>query len=484
MRGLEQNHVSPRRQVKDSGQGIFMFRQALLVLLLMSISSFAAEDQVEGKWMGNLAVGDGVVLRVVFNLTRAGDGYIGTLDSPDQGATGIPLTSVEMDDGALVVRIDTLRAQYRGELADGGFSGVFQQAGQRLALKLTRIDQTPTIARPQNPQDPLPYRVEEVVVRASGGHQLAGTLTLPADVTSDLIGIVLVSGSGPQDRDETIFEHRPFRLIADRLTKAGVAVLRYDDRGVGGSTGATPMDTSADFADDARDMVNWLEARPEIRTVGLLGHSEGGLIGTMLATEEPAPIDFLVSLAGPSVRGDELLTTQVHRMASAAQMPANVLETLNKVNRGAYDTIRAHPDRAEREAALLEYFDHIAKQLSASDRANLGIPEGDLSPMVRQLGVQWMYYFMTYDPAPRVTELELPVFAAFGELDLQVAAKQNVQAFNEIARPNPDNLIKIYPAANHLFQNARTGMINEYGELTETMAERVLDDIVAWVTAR
>ncbi len=461
-----------------------MFRQALLVFLLISVSSFAADDEVEGKWMGNLAVGDGVVLRVVFNLTRAGDGYIGTLDSPDQGAMGIPLSSVEIADGSLVVRIDPLRAEYRGELTDSGVSGVFRQAGQRLPLKLARIDQTPTIARPQNPQDPLPYRVEDVVVRASGGHQLAGTLTLPSDATGELIGVVLVSSSGPHDRDETIFEHRPFRLIADRLTKAGVAVLRYDDRGVGGSTGATPMDTSADFADDARDMANWLKTRPEIRSVGLLGHNEGGLIGTMLATEEPAAIDFLVSLAGPSVRGDELLATQVELMASAAQMPANVLDTLNDVNRRAYNTIRKHADRAEREAALLEFFENVAKQLSASDRAYLGIPEGDLTPMVRQLSVQWMHYFMTYDPAPRVAELELPVFAAFGGLDLQVAAKQNVKAFNEIARPHPDNLIKIYPTANHLFQNARTGMINEYGELTETMAEHVLADIVAWVTAR
>lgn len=462
-----------------------MFRQTLFVLLaLMSVSSFTAEEMVEGKWMGDLAVGDGVVLRVVFNLTREGDGFTGTLDSPDQGAMGIPLSAVEVVDDSLVVRIDVLRAEYRGEFADGTFDGIFKQAGQQLSLALARIESTPTIARPQNPLDPLPYRVEEVVVRASGGHQLAGTLTFPNEVTDELIGIVLVSGSGPQDRDETIFEHRPFRLIADRLTKAGVAVLRYDDRGVGGSTGMTPMDTSADFANDARDMVNWLKRQPAIGTVGLLGHSEGGLIGTMLATEETPAIDFLVSLAGPSVRGDLLLSTQVERMASAAQMPANVLETLNKVNRGAYDTIRAHADRGEREAALLEFFEHIAKQLSATDRAYLGIPEGDLSPMVRQLGVQWMHYFMTYDPAPHVAALELPVFAAFGGLDLQVAAKQNVTAFNEIAQPHPDNLIRIYPTANHLFQTARTGMINEYGELTETMAERVLDDIVAWVTAR
>ena len=458
---------------------------ALLGLVaLVGFASEAAEDTVSGKWMGKLAVGGGMTLRVVFNLSKEGDDYQGTLDSPDQGATGIPLSRVEVADDTIVLRIDPLRAEFRGELADGEWAGTFHQAGQKLPLRLSRVESTPGIARPQNPLDPLPYPTEEVIIDTTAGHQLAGTLTLPQDQDSDLVGVVLVTGSGAQDRDETIFAHRPFRLIADRLTRQGVAVLRYDDRGVGGSGGATVMDTTADFAQDAKDAVNWLAARPEIRSVGLIGHSEGGLIATLLAVDADRPIDFLVSLAGPGVRGDELLARQIERMATAAQMPANVLETLNRVNTGAYDTIRANPDPSEREAALTTYFEHIASQLSATDRAYLGIPEGDLSPMVRQMSVQWMHWFMSYDPAPAIAALDIPVFAAFGGLDLQVDSTQNKPAFDAILTANPSNQVKLYPRANHLFQTAETGMINEYGELTETMAEEVLADIVAWVSAR
>ena len=447
-------------------------------------SAQASEDLIEGRWLGKLAVGDETTLRVVFNLSRSGDEYGGTLDSPDQGAMGIPLTAVEVDGSSVIVKMDALRAEYRGELRDGELTGVFQQAGQRLRLNLVRTEAAPGIARPQDPQGVLPYRVEDVVVQTAAGHQLAGTLTLPAAPGEALTGVVLVSGSGPQDRDETIFAHRPFRLIADRLTRAGVAVLRYDDRGVGGSTGATPMDTTADFADDAREMVAWLKKHPEVGSVGLLGHSEGGLIGTLLGTGDDPTIDFLVSMAGPSLPGDELLLSQIDGMARAAQMPPNALALLNQINRGAYDLIRANDSPVERERALSDYFRQLAEQLSVTERAYIGIPEGDLTPMVKQLSAEWMHWFMTHDPAPHIADLKIPVFAAFGGLDLQVSSRQNKGAFNDLAGVNPDVLVKIYPAMNHLFQRAQTGMLNEYGELTETMAEEVLGDIINWVSAR
>ncbi|MEL6536157.1 MAG: alpha/beta fold hydrolase, partial [Bacteroidota bacterium] len=283
----------------------------LMMLWMVATGSLAAQD-LSGTWKGTLEV-SGTQLEVFFNLTKTDDAYSGTMDVPMQGAKDLPLDKVEVTGNGVTLGFSAAGITYEGEYQAGkGIVGTFNQGPMSESMNLTR-EESGSVAmnRPQEPKGPFPYTSEEVTFRnETEGITLAGTLTLPEGGTPTAAAI-LISGSGPQNRDEELLGHKPFWVLADHLTRNGIAVLRYDDRGVGQSTGEFSGATSEDFAGDVAAAMAYLQARPEVKAdqIGLIGHSEGGLIAPLVAAQYDG-VSFIVSMAGPGVNGEEIILAQ------------------------------------------------------------------------------------------------------------------------------------------------------------------------------
>ncbi len=466
----------------------------LLILALGSVDPVGAQQasgptDFRGVWTGLLDVG-AVELRLVFHVEPAGDdSFTGTLDSPDQGAAGIPATSVSVRGDTLRFTIAPLSAVFEGTLSRDGsrLEGTFTQGPARLPLVLTRDEAPPPPERPQNPTPPLPYRVQDVrVENPPAGVSLAGTLTLPSG-PGPFPGVVLVTGSGPQDRDEAIMGHKPFLVLADHLTREGIAVLRYDDRGVGASTGTFATATSEDFTSDALAAVAFLHARSDIGAVGIVGHSEGGLVGPLAATRSGG-VDFVVMLAGPGLPGDEILYLQGALIARAGGASEESVAANLDIQKRLFQVLRSEPDSAVAAGKLRAALDEAVAALPAEVRGSMA---DDLAPQaleaqLRQLNTPWFRFFLTYDPRPTLEKVRVPVLALNGELDLQVPADANVR---EISRAlerggNRDAVARALPGLNHLFQTATTGSPSEYGSIPETMSPMALQAVSAWIKER
>jgi uncharacterized protein len=330
--------------------------------------------------------------------------------------------------------------------------------------------QSPRADRPQTPMPPFPYQAEDVAYanRKSPGVDLAGTLTLPSG-KGPFPAVVLITGSGAQDRDETLVGHKPFLLLADALTRRGVAVLRVDDRGVGGSTGASPSNTSADFATDVEAGVAFLRSRPDIdgRRIGLLGHSEGGVIGPMVAQKDPS-IAFVVMLAGPALPGREIIASQARDLALASGATAEAAQSIYQLQDHILQAVIGAPD----DAALVQRVNEVMR--TAGQRPP---PPAQL----QALGSPWYRYFITYDPAPALRSLKVPVLALVGSKDVQVPASANIPALKAALAGNRRAEVVELAGLNHLFQTAGSGSPAEYAAISETMAPSALGLIVDWV---
>jgi dienelactone hydrolase len=348
-----------------------------------------------------------------------------TLDSPAQGATGIPATIDLLTKDSIKISVESIGASYAARYVDGQLQGTFTQHGIKIPLNMKETSPTGP-NRPQTPKGPFPYTTEEVTFQnAKAGATLAGTLTVPKGGAKCVI--IMVTGSGPENRDEEVAYHKPFAVIADRLARAGIATLRYDDRGVGNSVGGeTKHTTSLDVAEDATAGIEWLRAQKRFKKVGLLGHSEGGLIAFMLAAQKK--VDFVVSLAGPAVRGDSIMLYQAHTSGNPFTKNIN------------------------------------AEQLRSMMKTNT-----------------WVTYFMDYDPTENITNTKCPVLALNGSKDCQVPADMNIPVLRRLLPKNKKNVIKEYEGLNHMFQHCQTGRPDEYYTLEETMSEEVLFDIVTWL---
>ncbi|HKJ03814.1 MAG TPA: alpha/beta hydrolase [Longimicrobiales bacterium] len=434
-----------------------------------------------GAWTGRLDTG-AATLTLVFHVAQArGGGFEGTLDSPDQGATGIPATEVTVDEGTLRFAVANLAVTYVAALsADGStLTGTFTQGPAPLPLTLTR-GEAEAPKRPQNPTLPLPYRSVGVTVpNAAAGVTLAGTLTLP-DGPGPFPAAVLVTGSGPQDRDETLLGHKPFLVLSDHLTRAGIAVLRYDDRGTGESTGSFATATSEDLASDALAAVAFLRARRDMGAVGIVGHSEGGLVGPMAAARS-ADVAFVVMLAGPGLPGRRIIQLQ-SELIGRAEGESEAMVRLNAATQAKlFDIVAGEPD-PQAAAPLLR---------AALQEASAGLPREQATPeamdaQVRQVNSPWFRFFLTYDPRPTLAQVEVPVLALNGSLDLQVPAEVNLREVGAaLARGhNPDATTRMLPGLNHLFQRAETGAPSEYAKIQETMNPAALDAVTSWILAR
>ena len=407
-----------------------MKKTILFLCFLCSWLGVSAQHAMDGVWTGKLNVGPQTLTIVLHVAHETSGNVVCSLDSPDQGAMNIPVKSDYCSADSISVSLEQLGLSYQGRLKGDEIVGTFTQ-GMAFPLTLKRGEEK--LKRPQNPVEPFPYKTEEVTfTNATDKATLVGTLSYPTDYKKGKTPVVLmVTGSGQENRDEKIFGHKPFLVIADYLARHGVASLRYDDRGFGKSTGGDVKHaTTADFARDAASGIEFLRTLKCFSKVGVLGHSEGGSIAFMLGAK--GKVDFVISMAGIGVRGDTALTAQANRLLELSGQPMRLSTLQYRVN--AY--MKKSP---------------------------------------------WLNFFMDYDPSGDISKALCPVMAINGERDVQVISPLNLIGIKAHLTENPKNFVKEYPALNHLFQHCTTGNVSEYRMIEETISPEVLEDIVRFI---
>ncbi|MHB0936634.1 MAG: alpha/beta hydrolase family protein [Armatimonadota bacterium] len=465
----------------------------IFLVSLIGIGAAWAQDagaRLVGTWAGTLKV-QNQQLRLVFKITAGANGTLtGTLDSPDQGATDIPVPKVVLDGNKVQLQMPMLRAQFTGTLNGKGdtITGQFSQGGANLPLVLTRTVAAPGLNRPQQPKPPFPYQDEPVAfTNPRAGIRLAGTLTYP-DGRGPFPAVVLIAGSGPSDRDETLFGHKPFWVLADYLTRRGIAVLRYDKRGIGASTGNLATATMEDYADDALAGVEYLKARKDVADparIGLIGHSEGGTVAPMVANRTP-DVSFLVLLAGDGVVGEQILLLQGAAIVKAMGGDDAAIAEQNAVQRALFAILKQHPNDETARQKLHQYFTDRINALPEEQRQAMGDPEPYIQGQIAFLVNPWMRHFLTYDPATALRKLRVPVLALNGSKDTQVTPAENLAAITAVLKESgtKDVTVRELPDLNHLFQTADTGSPQEYGQIEETFSPEALQIIGDWVVQR
>lgn len=471
-----------------------MLKQAVfaLVSILVFQPAFTQPPtpSLAGIWQGNLKISGGIELRIVFHLQHndAGD-YTATMDSPDQGAKGIPVGKVAVQERQVHIEVPVIHGLYEGEVQTGDSTivGKWSQGGMSFDLILQRTLQVDEPKRPQTPQPPFPYRAEDVgFENLADGIRLAGTLTIP-ERNGPFPAAILITGSGPQDRDETLLGHKPFLVLADYLTRQGIAVLRFDDRGVGASGGNFATATSEDFAQDVEAALDFLQSRTEIDTarIGLIGHSEGGLIAPMVAARNAA-VAFIVLLAGPALPGENILELQSELIGRGMGFSERFLQFQRATAKQMYAILKTEPvDSIAKEkiralhAAVWETLDDSLK----AEYRQYGDPEKLLEAGLEQMLSPWFRFFLTYDPRPTLRQVRCPVLALYGERDMQVPAKENSKAIQTELSAGGNTRVTVLklPRLNHLFQSCQTGLPAEYGKIEQTMAPEVLERIAHWI---
>lgn len=428
-------------------------RRFLLTIILVPMCAMLWAQT--GTWSGRLDV-QGTKLTLVFHL----DGDKPAMDSPDQGAKGIPIQVDKDDMGKISIKIPKIGASYEGLWLGKQIAGTFSQSGVSFPLTLTPGEDKPN--RPQTPGGPFPYEQEEVSF-SNGDAILTGTLVLPKGYSRQTPVLILVTGSGQQDRDETIFYHKPFAVIADALGREGIATLRYDDRMMGGSTGDVKNATTLDFKDDALSGIKLLRGRFD--KVGVLGHSEGGTIALMLAAEGQA--DFVVSLAGMAVSGAETIVDQSRTGLLSMGYPEKTVDTYcDAVSKAAY--VRVHGGMMP-----------SVKDLDLPNE----LKENFLD-VLTQFQAPWMIQFLATDVRPLLGSINCPVLALNGTKDIQVNAEANLGALRDGLPDGPGNRIEAFEGLNHLFQHCTTGDVSEYRTIEETISPEVLLVMTRWIKQR
>jgi pimeloyl-ACP methyl ester carboxylesterase len=408
-----------------------------------------------------------------------------TLDSPDQGAKDIPTSKVVIREDSVFISVKKIGGKFSGKIGPGFafLDGKWSQGGMTFPLKLDRLEKPFTNNRPQEPKPPLPYRSTEVSFHNSqSGIDLSGTLTLPEKEGKYPVAI-LVTGSGPQNRDEELMGHKPFLLISDYLTRQGMAVLRFDDRGTGKSGGTFTTATTLDFAADANAAVEFLKTHPEIDTsrIGLIGHSEGGLVASIVASVRP-DVAFIILMAAPGLTGEKILLTQAAQIAQAAGSSESDIKEAEKINKDIYTVLKKNSDNEQAAKKIRAIFVAFEKK-HAADSGYRKISESALSGQIETLTSPWFRCYLTLNPEDYISKVKCPILAINGSLDLQVASKENLEAIEKalIFGGNPNYITEELPGLNHLFQTAKTGSPSEYGKIEETMSPLALELIGKWV---
>ena len=412
-----------------------MIMKRLEGLMMLGVLALAATQnfgqQISGPWTGQLDLG-AQKLTIVLHFDKDASGKdVCTMDSPDQSAKGIPATLNFISADSVNIAVPSIGMTYAGKLNEGELKGSFSQMGMKLPLDMKPGEVKHN--RPQHPVEPYPYQTKEITFQNEAANaRFAGTLVYPEGYKEgDKVPVlIMVTGSGAENRDEEVFDHKPFLVIADYLARHGVASLRFDDRGVGKSTGSMEGATTKDFAEDALAGIEMLRGLKQFSKVGVLGHSEGGSVAFMLGAKQK--VDFIISMAGVGAKGDTALTAQANRTYELMGVPM-------QVNVAQY--------RAQ----------------------------------VAQLNSPWLNYFLDYDPIPDIQGTRCPVLAINGDKDVQVVSSLNLKGIEKALSKNKKNLLKEYPGLNHLFQHCTTGLPTEYAGIEETISEEVLGDIATWI---
>jgi uncharacterized protein len=452
-----------------------------IVLLIVGIKSTAQD--IVGKWYGILDV-QGTQLPLVFNISKTDSGYGGTFDSPSQGAKDIKLNSTSFQNETLTLKYDQLKIEYTGILTkDTIIEGTFRQGGFSAPLNLSKKEvEVKKPNRPQEPKEPYNYYTEEVTFKnEKAGVTLAGTLSLPAKEGRYPV-VILVSGSGPQNRNEELLGHKPFLVIADYLTKNGIGVLRYDDRGVAKSTGVFKTASSFDFADDANAAVNYLKTRPQANKIGIAGHSEGGVIAPIVAAKNKQ-VNFIILLAGTGVVGDKLLLAQTYLIAKADGASEADLAKAKKINAQIFGLVKKAVSEEQAKKDLTILLKKEFKNMPEADKPK-GVSEADfIEEQVSQMANPWMMNFLKYDPAVNLKRVTCPVLALNGDKDLQVPSAMNLPAIKKAVMSNGNKNVttKEFKNLNHLFQETTTGSPSEYSIIEQTISPLVLTEMLNWI---
>lgn len=467
-----------------------MAKYLYVCIIALCMTCTVAARNVTGRWTGKLQVPGGE-LTLVLRIQDGPDGkLLAFMDSPDQGADNIPCDSVVYSEPHLKVVIASIGGRYEATLDGDTLRGQFIQGGLSLPLVLTpSAEEDRSTLRPQEPKPPYPYQVEEVrFVNSTDGDTLTGTLTLPTSPGPHR-AVVMITGSGPQDRDERIMNHRPFLVWADALTRLGIAVLRYDDRGTGASTGNFSEATTADFARDVEAAVDYLRSRKEIdnQRIGLIGHSEGGIIAPMVAVSRPKDVSFIVLLAAPGLRGDSILLMQSEVISRRSHTPDSIREATTQLNRSLFALLV--PPTTDEEAlrqSLAEvlrdaFFDGPLAPPMSHEQVELAI-----NLEMEMLTAPWMRDFLRYDPVPMLSRVQCPVLAVQGNEDVQVPAAANLPIVEKALtlHGNKAVTVKEFPGLNHLLQHCQTCLPDEYGEIRETVSPEVLQFVGEWIMKR
>lgn len=466
-------------------QSFTVYKIVFAIAFFLATVTANAQD-ISGTWEGTLKV-QGMELPLVFNISKTNGTYGATLDSPAQNAFAIPIDNVSFEHNSLTITQAQMGMEYTATLTDGIFKGTFKQAGQTFPLDIKRgekVEKTVREPKPQEPKKPYPYVAEEVFFKNSkaGNIKLAGTLTLPKDIKNPPV-VILISGSGPQNRDEELLGHKPFLVLADHLTRKGIAVLRYDDRGTARSEGDFQSATSFDFATDVEAAMAYLQTRKDIDThkIGLVGHSEGGLIAPIVAARNK-DVAFCVLLAGPGVDGKEILLTQGKRASQLENYPEIDIENSQKTSAKVFE-ISANYKGETSKKEIIALFKELRTKIT-SEEAKKELTEEAIKAQADMITSPWMRTFLGYDPQTSLQKVTCPVLAVNGEKDFQVLPELNLNAIEKGLKNSKDVTIKQFKDLNHLFQTSKTGAFSEYADIEETFAPIALNFISNWINQR
>ncbi|PSQ98240.1 MAG: hypothetical protein BRD48_07915 [Bacteroidetes bacterium QS_9_68_14] len=459
------------------------FRVAALLAALFSFVAWPAAHAQEspppapeGPWHGTIETG-GQQLTAVFHLERDEDGALtATMDVPQQSASGIPVSDVRAKADSLRLVVGAIGGVFEGaRTPNGSIEGTWKQNGVTAPLVLEKgapkSSEASAPARPQTPEPPFPYDTEDVRFESNAaGVELAGTLTMP-EGEGPHPAVVLISGSGPQNRNGRVAGHETLHVLADALTRRGVAVLRYDERGVGKSSGTFAGATAEDLAADARAGFDFLRQRNDLGKVGLIGWSEGAIVASMIAARSGTP-DFLVLMSAPSVPGKALLQEQSARIAEAQGAPPATLDSIRAAQDRLLSAVAQAPDSAEAAAQIRQVLSERQKS------------EKTIEAQIQQYTAPWFRYFVSHDPRPALRKVDAPVLGLYGANDLQVPPQQNAAPLREALSGNPGTTVEVLPGLNHLFQPAETGLPSAYRQTETTIAPKALQRIAGWITER
>ena len=460
-----------------------------LTIFVPSVFTQAPTDRLAGNWLATLDVG-GTKLRLLVKVQRSGDGYAATFDSIDQDARDLKIDTITLAGDKVNFTASPYGIVYEGVLNEKSdeITGTFRQGAGSAPMVFKRTSETPKLERSQNPKKPYPYDEEEVSYRNNTDNiKLTGALTLPRDKTKKYPVVILISGSGSQDRDETVAGHKPFLVLADHLTRSGIAVLRVDDRGTGGSDRGSLSVTTENFVLDVLAGIDYLKTRKDIdaKKIGLIGHSEGGMIAP-LAAGRSKDVAFIVLLAGIGQRGEDVIYTQNELIQRAGGTDEGSIAALTALSKEINSIVKAETDgKVIEERVNAAIAGKIAK-MNETQRKAFEPTAAAVRASMAIYKTPWYKYFISYDPAGVFAKVKVPVLALNGERDLQVAYKPNLDgiAAGLRAAKNKDVTVRSFPHLNHLFQSSMTGLPSEYQTIEETMSPDVMRTISEWILTR